>query len=31
MLYPILARDGWHHAVRRDERGFELTVFRANP
>jgi hypothetical protein len=31
MLYPILARDGWGHAVRRDERGFELTVFRANP
>ncbi len=33
LLYPLLARDGWHHALRRDERGYELTVFRevANP
>lgn len=33
LLYPLLARDGWRHALRRDERGFELTVFRdvANP
>lgn len=27
-LYAVLAREGWRHALRRDERGYELTVFR---
>jgi len=28
MLYPLLARDGWRHELRRDERGFVLRVER---
>lgn len=27
-LYALLSSRGWGHAVRRDERGFEITVFR---
>lgn len=27
-LYALLAARGWRHAVRRDERGVEVTVFR---
>jgi hypothetical protein len=28
MLYPLLARDGWRHDLKRDERGYLLRVFR---
>ncbi|MEO5691754.1 MAG: hypothetical protein ABIQ72_01400 [Usitatibacter sp.] len=27
-LYPLLAAAGWRHALRIDDRGFEVTVFR---
>ncbi len=27
-LYPLLAADGWEHATRLVEQGFEVTVFR---
>ncbi|MGZ5033742.1 MAG: DUF2249 domain-containing protein [Usitatibacter sp.] len=27
-LYALLAASGWRHELRRDARGFELTVFR---
>lgn len=27
-LYAVLARSGWRYAVRRDDRGVELTLMR---
>lgn len=30
-LYAMLAAGGWRHSGRRDERGFELTVYRESP
>lgn len=27
-LYLMLRKEGWRHAVRRDERGVELTIYR---
>ena len=30
-LYALLAQAGWRHDLRREERGFSLTVYRGEP